>query len=92
MTEERETYTPEHWSILRDPFLQAMAAEMFGAEQMEAAFNSAHEVYAVILERVDNLWDEIRQKNGRCSAERIREALVAIAALAWRAAPQSGDA
>jgi len=67
-----------------------MAAELFEAEQMYAPFNSLHEAYAVILEEVEELWDEVRKKQRVRSAERLREELVQIAAMAWRAARDLG--
>lgn len=46
------------------------------------AFNSAHEGYAVILEEMDELWDEIKRKD--MSHEAIRKEAVQVGAMAIR--------
>ena len=45
-------------------------------------FNSSHEAYCVILEEVDEYWDEVK-KNG--SVERKYDELIQIAAMAIKA-------
>ena len=44
------------------------------------AFNSAHEGYAVILEELDEMWDEIKRND----TERARDECVQVAAMALR--------
>lgn len=44
--------------------------------------HNAHEGYAVLLEEVDELWDEIKKKNPDMSA--IRKEAVQVAAMAMR--------
>ena len=54
-----------------------------------AAMNSPHEAYAVLLEEVEEYWDEVRKYNphkpGRDTRPRQREELIQIAAMAIRA-------
>lgn len=45
-------------------------------------FNSAHEGYAVLLEEVDELWDEVK-KNPR-NATAMRTEAIQVAAMAMR--------
>lgn len=45
-------------------------------------FNSPHEGYAVLLEEVDELWDEIRLKTG--TKEKIKKEAIQVAAMAIR--------
>ena len=48
------------------------------------AFNSAHEGYAVMLEEVEELWDEIKVKQSLRSKEQIRCEAKQVAAMAIR--------
>ena len=54
-----------------------------------AAMNSPHEAYAVILEELDEYWDEVKiynpHKIGRDTRPRQREELIQLAAMAIRA-------
>jgi NTP pyrophosphatase (non-canonical NTP hydrolase) len=54
--------------------------EFIQASQRHKPFNSAHEGYAVLLEEVDEVWDEIK-KNNYCNA---RQEIVQVAAMALR--------
>ena len=47
-------------------------------------FNSAHEGYAVILEELDELWDEIKKRPNAVSKERMRRKARHVAAMAIR--------
>lgn len=50
-------------------------------EKYRKPFNSTHEGYAVLLEEVDELWDEVKS-NG--SNERLKAEAVQVAAMAIR--------
>lgn len=52
------------------------------AVRLHGPFASAHEGYAVLLEEVDELWDEV--KNRDKNKERMREEALQIAAMAIR--------
>ena len=53
------------------------------------AMNGPHEAYAVLLEEMDEYWDEVKKYNpnkpGRDTRPRQREELIQIAAMAIRA-------
>lgn len=56
--------------------------ELARARQQFPAFNGGHEGYAVILEELDELWDEVKSK-GRTNARMYEEAKQ-VAAMAIR--------
>ena len=59
-----------------------VAAEMRSAREKHGPKASAHEAYAVILEEVEEFWDEVKKKSqARCHANMATE-LVQIAAAA----------
>lgn len=58
------------------------AIELDRARRKFAPFHSAHEGYAVILEELDELWEEIRRKVP--SRELMRKEAVQVAAMALR--------
>lgn len=63
-------------NLVRDELIEATGK--FGA------FASAHEGYAVILEEVDELWDEIKNNKGDGATERQRREAVQVAAMGAR--------
>ena len=67
--------TPEQW-------IDQILAEYNCATQKFGKFNSAHEGYAVLLEEVDELWDEIKKKDAdyRSMQDEARQ----VAAMALR--------
>lgn len=76
--------------LLKTRFPQDLALELRGAESMHKRLNSLHEAYAVILEAMDELWDECRKKRSERYDKDIRRELIQIAAMAWRAARDLG--
>ncbi len=78
------------YQILTDPFLQDLDAELTRAEHNHASFHSVHEAYAVLLEEVDEFWEEVRKKRKERDPAKMREELVQIAAVAWRAVRNLG--
>ena len=74
--------------MLRDDVLaQAQALDLVGAEVARAVkkfppLNSAHEGYAVILEELDELWEEIKAQTP--DREAMRREAVQVAAMAVR--------
>lgn len=62
--------------------LELVLDELYDATSKFAPFNSAHEGYAVILEEMDELWQEIRKKSQ--NVDLMRTEAVQIAAMALR--------
>lgn len=64
--------------------LDAIADEVSRAEAKHAPMNSLHEGYAVLLEEVDELWDEVKKQTAARNREAIRKECVQVAAMAVR--------
>lgn len=58
--------------------------ELGKATARYAPFNSAHEGYAVLLEEAEELWDEIKKRQGARDIKRMRHEAVQVAAMALR--------
>jgi hypothetical protein len=58
-----------------------VSRELARAREKFPAFHSAHEGYAVLMEELDELWDEIRANGSR---ERMRAEAIQVAAMAFR--------
>jgi hypothetical protein len=63
-----------------DDALHATRAEVLRATAKFGPFNSAHEGFAVLLEEVDELWDEVKGNNKSLA----REEAIQVAAMAVR--------
>ncbi len=61
---------------------QEIDDELWSARNKFSNMNSAHEGYAVILEELDELWDEVKSKNP--DKARMREEAIQVAAMAAR--------
>ncbi len=55
-----------------------------------ARFHSAHEAYGVLLEEVDELWDEVKRRDSPERLARIREEAIQVAAVALRIVAELG--
>ena len=64
--------------------LQAVSAELERACMKFVPFTSAHEGYAILLEEVDELWDEIKKQYDVRTKERMAKEAIQIAAMAIR--------
>ncbi len=51
---------------------------------MNGAFHSAHEGYAVILEELDELWEQVRLKRSQRDVDQMRREAVQVGAMALR--------
>jgi hypothetical protein len=71
-------------------FLEDIRAEVQRAETVYVPLHSLHEAYAVILEELDELWDQVRMKDHERDPVAIRKELIQIAAMAWRTAKDLG--
>ena len=59
----------------------AVMYELEAAQRKFPKFNSAHEGYAVIKEEVDELWDEIKSKQGTYETQKAEAIQVAAMAI-----------
>jgi len=64
------------------PTVDAVINELRSARAKFPAMHSAHEGYAVLLEEMDELWDEIKTKGA--SIEKMRAEAIQVAAMAIR--------
>lgn len=58
--------------------------ELRRAAGKHPAQNSLHEGYAVLLEEVDEFWDEVKKRSAERSLDNVRLELIQIAAMAVR--------
>ena len=58
--------------------------ELCRARDKHTKFNSEHEGYAVILEELDELWDEIKKKKEERDKTKLMKEVVQVAAMAMR--------
>jgi hypothetical protein len=61
-----------------------VAEELDKALRKHAKFNSAHEGYAVILEELDELWEEVKVRQDKRRPRRMRKEAIQVAAMAMR--------
>jgi hypothetical protein len=62
--------------------------ELARAMELFPSFNSAHEGYAILLEEVHELWDEVRIRQSKRDPERLRTEAIQVAAMAIRFAAE----
>ena len=61
-----------------------VCAELEQARRYHPDMNSPHEGYAIILEELDELWDEVRRKDEQHDLARMRAEACQVAAMAIR--------
>lgn len=64
--------------------LEAVLEELASAQLRYGEFNSAHEGYAVILEEMDELWDEIKKSPSKRNPQALREEAIQACAMTLR--------
>lgn len=64
--------------------LEEIVREYISASIKHGSFNSVHEGYAVLLEEIDELWDEVRKQSKDRNIENIRRECIQIATMAIR--------
>ena len=62
--------------------INELSSELLRASKKHAPINSAHEGYAVILEELDELWDEIKKQ--KPATDLIYKEALQVAAMALR--------
>jgi len=70
-------------------FVGEMLKELDRAKK-HGKFHSLHEAYAVILEEVDELWEIVRRKREDRDSAALRQELIQIAAMAYKASLSLG--
>ena len=71
-------------------FASFVAAEIKNARIKHQPIQSVHEGYAVILEELEEFWDEVRKKRADRDATLMLDELVQLAAMAQRTAEDTG--
>ena len=71
-------------------FTEDMIEEWFRAEALYPNFHSMHEAYAVMLEELDEFWEQVRLKPYARDPEVIYRELIQIAAMALRTVTSLG--
>lgn len=64
--------------------LKAVHRELLEAILNYKPMNSLHEGYAVLLEEVEELWDEVKKKPSKRDIAKIRDEAKQVAAMALR--------
>lgn len=67
-------------------FAELQSREIEAARAKHKPINSAHEGYSVILEELDEFWEEVRKKRSLRDKKKMVDELVQIAAMAQRTA------
>lgn len=67
-----------------DEALRMVALEVERVSKEHDPYRSSHEGYAVILEEMDELWDEVKKRAGARSAIALRKEATHVAATAVR--------
>lgn len=62
--------------------LDEVGAELERALRLHGEFNSVHEGYAVLLEEVDELWDEIKKKRSLRDNKKMNSEALQVASMA----------
>lgn len=63
---------------------QEVRHELEEATRQYSSFRTAHEGYAILLEEVDELWDEIKKKPTERDSRKLRAEAKQVAAMALR--------
>lgn len=74
-----------------DQILLDVVAEFERATDKHGSLNSAHEAYAVILEEIEEVWEEVKKRSAKRNPYRLRAELVQVAAMAIRAVYDVAD-
>ena len=66
----------------QDKAIELVVNELNNANDKFSLFNSSHEGYAVILEELDELWDEIKNNKHPMSSVNQKKEAIQVAAMA----------
>jgi len=84
MDAEGDNYEARFDGLLLSDVLDEVRDEYLRAVGRFSPFNSPHEGYAVILEELDELWEEVRNQKTDGWRERARGEAIQVAAMAVR--------
>jgi hypothetical protein len=79
-----DAWKPYKKENLKMSIEEEVKAEVDRATSIHGPFASAHEGYAVLLEEVDELWDEVKKKKQNRDLGNMRKEAIQIAAMAVR--------
>jgi hypothetical protein len=65
-----------------EEIINKIVEELESANQNYPLFNSYHEGYAVLLEEVDELWDEVKKNPSKQEKWRLKTEAIQVAAMA----------
>lgn len=77
------TYSNTIYDDVKD-IVDEVEQELGFATAKFGPMNSAHEGFAVLYEEVDELWDEVKAKQGARNIEAMRKEAIQVAAMAMR--------
>lgn len=77
-------YPEEEPSTPLDDALDAVEDEVLRALELYPPFHSAHEGFAILKEEGDELWEEVRGKQGQRNVHAMRAEAIQVAAMAVR--------
>ena len=80
------TNTNNSGSRAQSPFAKLVAAELVDARTKHGPQASIHEGYAVLLEELDEVWDEVKKKTKERDMENLLKELVQVASSAQKMA------
>lgn len=66
------------------PIVSDICKELQSSMIVHPLFNSAHEGYGIILEELDELWDEVKKKKSMRDVKNMRDEAVQVAAMAMK--------
>lgn len=82
MSQSHEFFNDNVFACLK--IQQDVAGEFDFATENFGPFHSAHEGFAVLKEEVDELWDEVKAKQGARDVAKMRKEAIQVAAMAMR--------
>lgn len=70
------------WEESVETILEEVKKEYFQARTKFESFNTYHEGYAILLEELDELWEEIKKKDSEFDLTKIRKEAIQVSAMA----------
>lgn len=67
--------------LVKTPFFELLEKEIEKIREKTNPVNSWHEGYGILIEEVDELWEEVKKKSAKRDRENMTKELVQIAAV-----------